>query len=59
MFSLHGVQHRMWMKTCTSSLSEETELLQGGFGLSCGIGLFSRLCFPASECPFGSNLIIP
>lgn len=33
MFSLRGVQHRIQMKTCASSLLEETELLQGRFGL--------------------------
>jgi len=45
MFSLHPVQNRMQMKTCTSSVSEETEPLQGGFGLSLEqfgmLGLFS------------------
>lgn len=63
MFSLGGVQHRMRVKTYASSLSEETELLQDGFGQSYEqfdmLGLFHDCAFLFLNAPFASNLVIP
>lgn len=57
MTRLRGAWHGMRMKTCASSLSEETEQLQGGFELSVSslicCGLFHDYAFPFQIAPFG------